>query len=109
MSHVATVAPRVAIVDTTAAFHYRLRALCGLGPADASDGKPIGLGYCGRDFRAYPAMTIGDASRLYGALNACWDAARLRDDLARAGMHDRFEIKRLTYDRDQTLLVQQAL
>ncbi|GAC1308280.1 MAG: hypothetical protein NVSMB21_13390 [Vulcanimicrobiaceae bacterium] len=109
MNATATLAPRIAIVDTTAAFHVRLRALCGLGPAAPSDGKPIGLGYCGREFRAYPAMTIGDASRLYGALNAGWDAPRLHADLALAGMHDRFEIKRMKRGFQRAIVLAYAM
>ena len=95
MSAAVSLASHIAIVETDAAFHVRLRALCGLGPAQPSDGKPLGLGYCGREFRAYPAMTIANASRLYGALNLRWDSAQLRDDLARSGMHERFEIRRM--------------
>ena len=95
MNAATSLASHVAIVETTPAFHARLRALCGLGPAQPSAGKPIGLAYCGREFRAYPAMTIAAASRLYGALNTRWDAERLQTDLTLAGLHDRFEIKRM--------------
>lgn len=109
MSAVLSLAPRVAIVDTTPAFHVRLRALCGLGPAPPSDGKPLGLAYCGREFRAYPAMKIGDASRLYGALNVPWDGARLAEDLALAGMHERFEIKRMKRGFQRAIVLAYAM
>lgn len=109
MNAAVSLAPRIAIVDTNAAFHVRLRALCGLGPAQPSDGKPVALGYCGREFRAYPAMTIADASRLYGALNLRWDPARLRDDLALAGMADRFEIKRMKRGFQRAIVLAYAM
>ena len=109
MTALATLAPRIAIVDTTTAFHARLRGLYGLGPAQPSAGKPVGLGYCGREFRVYPAMKIAEASRLYGALNVRWDAARLRDDLALAGMHDRFEIKRMKRGFQRAIVLAYAM
>lgn len=102
-------AHRIAIVAATDAFHAALRARCGLGPAHPSDGVPIGLGYCGREYRAYPAMRIADAARFYGALNRGWDAERLREDLALAGLHERFEIKRMKRAFQRTLVLALAM
>jgi len=103
------VAPRIAIVDATDAFHARLRARYGLGPAQPYDGVPVGLGYCGREFRAYPAMRIADAARFYGALHARWNPARLRADLATAGLAERFEIRRMKRAYQRTIVLAFAM
>ena len=100
---------RIALVGATDGFHALLRARCGLGPAHAGDGTPIGLGYCGREFRAYPAMRVAEAARFYGALNAGWDAPRLREDLQTAGLQERFEIRRMKRAYQRTIVLAFAM
>jgi len=109
MSGATALVPRIALVGASDAFHARLRARCGLGPAQPYAGVPVGLGYCGREFRAYPAMRIADAARFYGALHARWDTARLRDDLATAGLAERFEIKRMKRAFQRTIVLAFAM
>ncbi|GAC1307052.1 MAG: hypothetical protein NVSMB19_19610 [Vulcanimicrobiaceae bacterium] len=109
MNAAAVVATRIAVLDATEAYHRLLRARCGLGPAQPYDGVPVGLGYCGREFRAYPSMRVADAARFYGALHARWDPARLRDDLATAGLDGRFDIGRMKRAYQRTIVLAFAM
>ncbi len=100
---------RIAICDAPDAFCTRLRARFGLAPGGGASLSPRGLGYCGREFRAYPSMRIADAVRFYAALHARWNGARLREHLALAGLEERFEIGRMKRAFQRTLVLVLAL
>jgi hypothetical protein len=86
-----------------------LRARCGLVPSQASAGVRPGLAYCGREFRVYPSMRIGDAIRYYSALNQSWNAETLASDLRAAGLEERFEVKRMKTAFQRALVLVLAL
>ena len=79
-------AGRFAIVGADEKFHARLRTRFGLAPSPHTLEAPRGLAYCGREFRIYPSMRIGEAIRFYAALHERWDAARLDADLEAANL-----------------------
>jgi hypothetical protein len=87
-------ASRLAVVRATDRFHVSLRAALGLRPPGHA-GTPVGLAYCGREFRVYPRMRVTDAIRFYAALHERWDGATLRADLDAAGVLERFEVRRM--------------
>jgi len=86
-----------------------LRARFGLAPSEANAGVRPGLAYCGRDFRVYPSMRIGDAIRFYSALNQPWNAETLASDLRAAGLEERFEVKRMKTAYQRALVLAFAL
>jgi len=103
----ADAAVRVAISEASEAFCARLRRRYGLAPGVLP--LPVGLGYCGREYRVYPSMRIVDAMRFYAALHVRWNDARLRDALARAGLDERFEIRRMKRAYQRALVLAFAL
>jgi hypothetical protein len=105
----ALVAQRVALTGADAAFHTALRTRCGLVPSQAVAGVRPGFAYCGREFRVYPSMRIGDAIRFYSALNERWNAETLVEDLRAAGLDQRFEIKRMKTAYQRVLVLVLAL
>jgi ABC-type multidrug transport system ATPase subunit len=72
-----------------------LRTRFGLAPSPQTLEAPRGLAYCGREFRIYPSMRIGEALRFYAALHERWDAARLEADLEAANLRPEFEVRRM--------------
>ena len=110
--NVAHAAARVAIADASEAYCQRLRARFGLAPDAGSAPDPSalrGLAYCGREFRAYPAMRISDAMRFYASLHARWSDVRVRELLALAGLEERFEIGRMKRAYQRALVLCFAL
>ncbi|MBD5654173.1 MAG: hypothetical protein IAI50_03205 [Candidatus Eremiobacteraeota bacterium] len=86
---------RIAVTGAGDAFHARLRGRFGLTPAGAAGAPQASLAYCGREFRVYPSMSVGEAGRFYAALNDRWSAAAFRDELRRTGLGDAFEVRRM--------------
>ena len=100
---------RIALTGADDAFHARLRARFGLTPTGALSGPAATLAYCGADFRVYPSMRVGEASRFFGALHDRWNAATLKADLERAGLRDDFEIRRMKRAFQRTVVLAFAL
>jgi ABC-type transport system involved in cytochrome c biogenesis ATPase subunit len=104
-----SVALRIALTGADDAFHARLRGRFGLSPSGAAEAPHASLAYCGREFRVYPSMSVGEASRFFGALNDRWNAASLRDDLARTGLGDAFEVRRMKRAYQRALVLAMAM
>jgi hypothetical protein len=105
----ALVAQRRALTSADKAFHLTLRTRFGLVPSQTVAGVRPGFAYCGREFRVYPSMRIGDAIRFYSALNERWNAETLTGDLRAAGLEERFEIKRMKTAYQRVLVLAFAL
>lgn len=103
------VVARLALTGADDAFEARLRGRFGLTPAGARPSAPAALGYCGREFRVYPSMRVGEASRFYAALHDRWNAAVLRSDLERTGLGDAFEVRRMKRAYQRALVLAMAL
>ncbi len=101
---------RIAIVAADPAFHQRLRARFGLGPAAGGLELPRGLAFCGADYRVYPFMRIADAVRFFSAMHDNWDPEQLAADFALAGLSGTFEVRRMkrTYQRALVLALAAA-
>ncbi len=102
---------RHAIAEASVSFCAQLRARFGLVPgrASADPGAMPGVAYCGREFRAYPGMRVGDAVRFYATLHERWNAARLHEALRLAGLDERFEIGRMKRAYQRALVLAFAL
>jgi len=106
-----TVVERLAIAEASTTFCAQLRARFGLVPGRVAAGPEAmpGLAYCGREFRAYPGMRIGNAVRFYATIHARWNAARLHEALRLAGLDERFEIGRMKRAYQRALVLAFAL
>ncbi|GAC1627151.1 MAG: hypothetical protein NVS4B5_18640 [Vulcanimicrobiaceae bacterium] len=105
-------ASRLAIAEASEAYCRAVRARFGLAPGARASSDPAamrGLAYCGREYRVYPSMRVADAARFYAALHERWDAARLHDVLALAGLDERFEIRRMKRAYQRALVVAFAI
>jgi ABC-type uncharacterized transport system ATPase subunit len=105
----ASLAARTAVTAADDAFHTRLRGRFGLTPRGAPLDAYAAVAYCGREFRVYPSMRVGEAVRFYAALHERWNAEALRDDLERTNLGDDVEVRRMKRAYQRALVLALAL
>ena len=85
------------------------RGRFGLTPHGAPLDPRAAVAYCGREFRVYPSMRVGEAVRFYAALHDRWNAATLRDDLERTNLGEDVEVRRMKRAYQRALVLALAL